>query len=96
MYHLWYLASPYSLFPGGLEMATRVVSREAARLLEAGIPVVSPIAHSHTIAVHSGVVDAGRNPRPNDEVACWMRARPVRGREPVVRWCCELTSLAGG
>ncbi len=52
----WYLGSPYSKFAGGLDEAHRLVCVEAARLIKAGLPVYSPIAHTHPVALH-GVVD---------------------------------------
>lgn len=51
----WYLATPYSKHPGGIEEAFRAASREAALYVRAGIPVVSPIAHTHPIAAHGGL-----------------------------------------
>lgn len=45
----FYLASPYSKWDGGLEDACHVVSEVAGRLIQHGVPVFSPIAHSHTI-----------------------------------------------
>lgn len=50
-----YLASPYSKYPDGMEKAYRDVSRIAARLIEARVPVFSPIAHSHGVAIHGGI-----------------------------------------
>lgn len=49
----WYLGSPYSNFPGGLERAHFLACLAAAQLIEAGVPVFSPIAHTHPIAVFS-------------------------------------------
>lgn len=46
----WYLASPYSSFPGGMRNAAREAESAAAQLIAAGVPVYSPIAHSHSIA----------------------------------------------
>lgn len=48
---LWYLASPYSKYPAGLEFAAADVSRIAGALMKQGIAVFSPIAHSHPIAI---------------------------------------------
>lgn len=47
-----YLATPYTKFKGGLEEANRLSSLYASTLLKAKLPVFSPIAHSHAIAVH--------------------------------------------
>lgn len=52
---LWYLASPYSKYPGGIEAAYRMVCREHARLIRAGVPVFCPIAHTHGPAVHGDI-----------------------------------------
>jgi hypothetical protein len=49
----WYLGSPYSKYPDGVEAAFQAVCREAGRLIRAGVPVYSPIAHTHPIAVYS-------------------------------------------
>lgn len=49
---LWYLASPYSKYRHGLEEAFKEVSRQAALLVAEGVPVFSPIAHTHPIAIH--------------------------------------------
>ena len=51
----WYLASPYSLYPGGLEAAFVAACRNAALLIRAGVPVYSPIAHMHPVAVQGGI-----------------------------------------
>ncbi len=55
----WYLASPYTKYAEGPEAAFREVCRNGALLLLAGIPVFSPIAHTHPISVHGGI-EAGR------------------------------------
>jgi nucleoside 2-deoxyribosyltransferase len=47
---LFYLASPYSKFPGGTEMAAAIVAQNAALLLDAGIHVFCPITHSHDVS----------------------------------------------
>ena len=47
----FYLASPYSRWSGGLDDASRVISEIAGRLFQHGVPVFSPIAHSHAICV---------------------------------------------
>jgi hypothetical protein len=48
---LWYLATPYSKFPGGLEAAFDLACRQSAILIQARVPVFSPIAHTHPIAI---------------------------------------------
>lgn len=54
---LWYLASPYSKYEGGLEKAFQDVAKVAAALMRAGVHVFAPITHSHPIAME-GKLDA--------------------------------------
>lgn len=54
-YPLIYLATPYSKYPQGLEVAFRHASALAARLMLRGLKVYSPIAHTHPLAIHGGV-----------------------------------------
>jgi hypothetical protein len=66
----WYLATPYTLYPLGREEAFKMACRVTADLFRAGVPVFSPIAHSHPIAMHGGI-------DPTDHET-WMRAdRPM-------------------
>lgn len=51
----WYLATPYSKYPGGIEEAFRLAARYAGRLITAGVKVYSPITHTHPIAVEAGL-----------------------------------------
>lgn len=46
----WYLASPYRGHPGGFDAAMEEATRYAARLIDLGIEVYSPIVHSHPAA----------------------------------------------
>src|SRR3990167_3848405 len=46
----WYLATPYSKYPGGLEVAYSEACKAAAFLIRRSIRVFSPIAHTHPIA----------------------------------------------
>jgi len=57
----WYLATPYSRAPMGHAAAYETACALAARLIRAGMPVLSPIAHSHGIAAHGNLpaVDDG-------------------------------------
>ncbi len=48
-----YVASPYSKHPGGMEAAFREVCQAAGWLLQNGVRIFCPIAHSHPIAVHA-------------------------------------------
>ena len=54
---LWYLATPYSKYPGGIAGAYELACKQAALLISNGVHVFSPIAHSHGIAFH-GELDA--------------------------------------
>ena len=51
----WYLATPYTKYPDGLDAAFVMACEQAAILIKAGIDVYSPIAHWHPIAVHGGI-----------------------------------------
>ena len=46
----YYLASPYSKYPLGITAAHFHVCQQAALLIRSGVPVYSPIAHTHPIA----------------------------------------------
>lgn len=52
---LWYLATPYTKYQKGVDAAWQLACREASRLLLAGVPVYSPIAETHPIAVIGGM-----------------------------------------
>lgn len=52
-----YLATAYTKYEGGIEAAYVLACRLTANLMQAGIPVFSPIAHSHGVALH-GKIDA--------------------------------------
>lgn len=51
----WYLATPYSRFPGGIWNAYWEACKVAGWLIKRGVPVYCPIAETHGIAVHGGV-----------------------------------------
>jgi len=55
MNELYYLATPYSKFPGGLDAAFEMACRETALLMKAGVPVFSPIVHTHPVAMFAGM-----------------------------------------
>lgn len=52
----WYMATPYSRYHLGLECAFVAAARAAAKFIAAGVPVFSPIAHTHPIATE-GLLD---------------------------------------
>lgn len=54
---LAYLATPYTNYPDGIEIAFREASRLCAELLKADVAAYSPIAHCHPLAIH-GDMDA--------------------------------------
>lgn len=62
----FYLGSPYSKYPAGRAMACVEACRNAALLIRSGIPVFSPIAHSHGIA-ELGNIDP-------DDYGIWLPA----------------------
>lgn len=51
----WYLATPYTKYPLGLEQAYKDACAVAGFLLKHGWNVFCPIAHSHPIAEHGNV-----------------------------------------
>lgn len=51
----WYVGSPYSKYALGIDRAYEDICREVARLLMAGVPCFSPIAHCHGIAKHGDI-----------------------------------------
>lgn len=61
---LVYLGSPYTKYEAGLDAAFRDVSAFAAMLLQDGVRVYSPIAHTHPIAIYGNL-----DPRNHD---IWM------------------------
>ena len=54
-FRLVYLATPYSKYPAGLEAAFVDASKLAGRLLQVGVRVYSPIAHTHPIALYAKI-----------------------------------------
>ena len=56
-FELCYLATPYTKYATGHEMAFRDAARLASRIQELGINVYSPIVHGHPMCSH-GVLPA--------------------------------------
>lgn len=54
-YKLCYLATPYSKYKPGIHMAFVEASIFAARLLQHGVKVYSPIAHTHPLAIYGNI-----------------------------------------
>lgn len=72
-----YLATPYSKYPRGIVAAYEMACRATSDLLQSGISVYSPIAHTHGVAIH-GNID------PLDH-SIWLPAD-----EPMMRQACGL------
>jgi hypothetical protein len=51
----WYLATPYSKYPRGIEAAFVDAAIQASILIKAGIRVYSPIAHTHPVATFGNI-----------------------------------------
>lgn len=54
-YRLCYLATPYTKYPDGLQLAFRRASMIAAELLKRGVRIYSPIAHCHPLSEYGGL-----------------------------------------
>ncbi len=65
MVGFWYLASPYSKYPAGLEVACQDVAAIAAALMDVDVNLFCPITHTHPIAFYSN--------RPATDSASWTR-----------------------
>jgi Domain of unknown function (DUF1937) len=50
-----YLGTPYSKYPAGLEQAFVDACNLCGKLLQRGLIVYSPIAHTHPVAMHAGL-----------------------------------------
>lgn len=51
----YYLATPYTKYPHGIERAFRDAATVAGNLLKLGYQVYSPIVHCHPLAVFAGL-----------------------------------------
>jgi hypothetical protein len=51
----YYLATPYSKFPDGIEAAFEAACQQTALLVRAGVPVFCPIAMTHPVAIHGAI-----------------------------------------
>lgn len=52
---LYYLATPYTKYKGGIEKAFMAAAELTGKLLTNGYRVYSPIAHTHPVAVYGGL-----------------------------------------
>lgn len=51
----WYVGTPYTDYPLGLEAAARNAALVTGLLMRQGVEAYSPIAHYHCVAVHAGI-----------------------------------------
>jgi hypothetical protein len=54
-YRLVYVATPYTKYPYGIEIAFQHASRLSAYMMKEGVQVYSPIAHSHPLAKYGNL-----------------------------------------
>lgn len=52
---LAYLATPYTKYKPGIEAAFVEACKLTARLIRTGMPVYSPVAHCHPVALHGDI-----------------------------------------
>lgn len=55
LHGFWYVMSPYSKHPDGPAAAFQQACIAAGWLMDRGVRIFSPIAHSHSIAIHAGI-----------------------------------------
>ena len=55
MADFFYLATPYSKYPGGLTLAFDMACRAQGRCVKAGIPTFCPIVHTHPVAMIASI-----------------------------------------
>lgn len=54
-FELIYVGTPYTKYPGGIELAFADACKLTARLIGEGLNVYSPIVHCHAVAIHGGI-----------------------------------------
>jgi hypothetical protein len=54
-FDLIYVGTPYTKYPGGIEVAFIDACKLTAQLIQLGLSVYSPIAHTHPIAIHGEI-----------------------------------------
>ena len=52
---IWYLATPYSKYPGGPDAAFVFASMQLGLFVQARIPAFSPIVHTHPVAKYCAI-----------------------------------------
>jgi len=52
---LWYVGSPYSSYPDGMQRAFEDVAKIAGALFKMGVPVFCPITHGHPLSQYGDV-----------------------------------------
>jgi len=66
---IYYLATPYSLYPEGLERAFVEASRIAGILMKRGLVVFCPIAHTHPISIYGEIEKVDHDFWLNQDIA---------------------------
>jgi hypothetical protein len=51
----WYLGTPYTKYPAGVQIAFEHACIAAAHLVERGVHVFCPIAYTHPVAQHGAI-----------------------------------------
>lgn len=54
-FDLLYVGTPYSRYPGGIELAFIDTCKLTARLLQVGLKAYSPIAHMHPVSIYGDI-----------------------------------------
>src|SRR5215211_6828098 len=73
-HNLIYLATPYTKYRHGIREAFRDASKLAGHLMAQGLPILSPIAHSHPLASYAEI--------DHTDQAFWMKTN-----EPFIKVC---------
>lgn len=69
----WYVITPYTLYPFGMDAAGRMAARITVLLSKAGVPVLSPIAHGDSLAI------GGNAPRVDHDFWMGLNGPLMRG-----------------
>lgn len=71
-YRRVYVASPYTLFPGGQDAACDAIAKVVGELMVEGIRAFSPIAHGHTINRNCPDLDPSDHEMWLEQDEAWM------------------------